>query len=391
MKIKHIAPLPSTVFNQLGWEYYISEQALGYLANELVQISKKEAEKLYEATNEVYDLFVEAGEYVLQNNLLDTLGIPKNLHVLIRHTWERENHLHLFGRFDWAGGIHEPLKLLEFNADTPTTLPETAILQWLQLKANQLDENKQFNTVYDDLVNQFIRLKQANPSKEPRILFSTLSGYPEDDNNVALLMEAAAEAGFFTDFCFVEDVTFSEFDGIFAPNQYGDLAHFGFWFKLIPWEFIAEDEPELCEILTRLVTQEKLVIVNPAYTMLFQSKGILPILAQLFPENPYLLPTFFEIPKEQTARNWVEKVVLGREGANVRFIDASGRTTDESLGDYAYQKTIFQEKTNLERDDAGYYYQAGVFFAYQASGLSFRRAKQAIMDNSAQFIGHYWE
>lgn len=57
--------------------------------------------------------------------------------------------------------------------------------------------------------------------------------------------------------------------------------NYPFWFKLIPWEYIAVDEPELAEILTKIVTAEKAVVLNPAYTMLFQSKAILKYLWEL--------------------------------------------------------------------------------------------------------------
>ena len=65
----------------------------------------------------------------------------------------------LYGRFDLAGGIdNTPIKLIEFNADTPTALFETAIVQWAILKQNNLEEESQFNTLYESLVNNFKRL-----------------------------------------------------------------------------------------------------------------------------------------------------------------------------------------------------------------------------------------
>lgn len=385
---RRIEELPKGIFSELGWDYYISEEAGNYLASDLVKITGSEADEFYKAGNTLYPMLVDAAEYVLRNNLLGTMGIPENLHTIIRHTWENDNHFHLFGRFDFAGGLDNlPIKLLEFNADTPTTLPETAILQWLQLKANHIPEDDQLNFVYDALVANFKRLKDLNSDKDPYILFSTMAGTPEDDNNVSLLMEAAYEAGFEVSFESVENVIFSEFDGIFANNEDGEPVNYPFWFKLIPWEYIAVDEPELAEILTRIVVKEKAVILNPAYTMLFQSKAILKYLWELFPKHDLLLESSFSKPRNGKA--YVEKVVLGREGANVKIVDENGQTTDEQAGDYDGQLKIYQHYADLAKDFRGNYYQAGLFYAYESCGLGFRRNNHKILNNSAQFAGHY--
>ncbi|EPW5170406.1 glutathionylspermidine synthase family protein, partial [Campylobacter coli] len=75
------------------------------------------------------------------------LGIPFNLIDAIKMSWENEVHWHLYGRFDLAGGLDgKPIKLIEFNADTPTALFESAILQWALLKQNGMDESAQFNS-----------------------------------------------------------------------------------------------------------------------------------------------------------------------------------------------------------------------------------------------------
>lgn len=384
---KRIVDLPKSIFNELGWEYYISEDAKDYLANDLVRVSEKEADGFYRAGNALYPMLVDAAEYILRNDLLGTTGIPANLHQIIRYTWENDHHFHLFGRFDFAGGIDDlPVKLLEFNADTPTTLPETAVLQWLQLKANHMNEEAQMNFVYDALVENFKRLKNLNRNKDPFILFSTMSDAPEDNNNVALLMEAAYEAGFEVSFKSIEEVIFSESDGIFANNENGDPVNYPFWFKLIPWEYIAVDEPELAEILTKIVTAEKAVVLNPAYTMLFQSKAILKYLWELYPKNEYLLESDFKKLRNKT---FVEKVVLGREGANVRIVDENGGVIEEEGGDYDDQLKVYQEYAPLAKDFRGNFYQAGVFFAYEACGLGFRRNNHKILNNSAQFVGHY--
>lgn len=389
MRKRSIAHLPNAVFQQLGWAYFVSEDAADYLTKELVQISPAEQEAFFEAGNTAYSLMVETAEYILKNGLLPTMGIPNNLHRLIQHTWEDDRQLHLYGRFDVAGGIDGlPIKLLEFNADTPTSLPETAIIQWAQLRANGIGETMQFNFVFEALTDNFRRLQSLNPEREAAILFSTLRGAPEDDHNVHVLEMAAREAGFETAFCYADEVIFSEFNGIFAPNAQGGTTQYPYWFKLIPWEFFAWDEPELLERLTRIVERGHAVVLNPAYTMLFQSKAILAHAWNRFEGHPLLLACSMEEPVGRHHYPFVEKVVLGREGSNVAIFSREGIPTAVRDGHYGDQQKVYQQLAELARDEQGFVYQAGVFFAYEACGLGFRRSKNPIIDNAAQFVGH---
>lgn len=388
MKFKNLAKAPGEVLNLEGWEWMLGEDTLPYLVNEMVVVNPREAEQYYEAANSLYEMYCEAAQHVIDHKRYDELGIPPELIPMIEHTWENENHWHLYGRFDLSGGLdRSPVKLIEFNADTATCIPETAVIQWASLKANGLENSEQFNTLYEKLVNNFIHLKSKNSDKQPAILFTTMAGYPEDDANVAVLSEAAASAGFEVDFAYIEDVEFSEDEGIFKAHDDGTFTRYDFWFKLVPWEYIAWDEPELLRILTHLVTREKTVVINPAYTLLFQSKAILKVLWEIYPYHPLLLNTS---DKPLYLRKNVEKVILGREGANIHILSPDGEVLDSRGGDYGEQKTVFQEYTDFVKDPAGRSYQAGVFFAGEACGLGYRRGGD-ILDNKAQFCGHIIE
>ncbi|MBC7891067.1 MAG: glutathionylspermidine synthase family protein [Sphingobacteriaceae bacterium] len=389
MKLKTLPLSPESQLRQIGWDWMLGTDTLPYLTHELVVVAEKEAQAYYDAANTLYDLFVEAGQHVLDANRLLELGIPANLHELIRLSWDDDRHRHLYGRFDLAGGVDgQPIKLIEFNADTATCLPETALVQWAHLKANGLDDQRQFNTLFESLVENFQVLRQQNADLTPSLLFSTIRDSPEDDANVNVLGEAAREAGFDVEYEHMDTVEFSATDGIFRQNPTnGQFEKFDFWFKLVPWESIGWDEPDLTDILTQLVRERKAVIINPAYTLIFQSKGILKVLWELFPNHPLLLQTQ-DGPFDN--RSAVEKVLFGREGANVRLLDDRGRATAEAGGEYGEQPRIYQEFVQFPKDTLGHHYQAGVFFAGEGCGLGYRRGG-AILDNTAQFCGHLIE
>jgi len=191
----------------------------------------------------------------------------------------------------------------------------------------------------------------------------------------------ADDAGFHTKFAYVDEVEFSDEEGIFFENE-----QYEYWFKLIPWEVIAVEESDLARILTKIMQNQKAIILNPAYTLMFQSKAMMKILWDLFPDHPLLLKTSFE----PLGIKQVQKPFFGREGGSVKILDAGGELIEAAEDIYEGQPAIFQEYVELPRDAAGRSYQAGVFFAYEGCGLGYRRGGE-ILDNMSKFVGHLIE
>ena len=388
INLQKLNPLSDDALEELGFTWHTDEDGSKYVSDELIQVTQSEAEAYYEAVNTLYDMFVEAAQYIIENDLFFEVGIPFNLVDAIKKSWENDVHWHIYGRFDIAGGIDgKPIKLIEFNADTPTALFESTLLQWALLKNNNMNDERQFNNIYEAIAQNFKRLITLNEDTELfnerydgwKILFSSVEGNDEEEATTRLLQQIATDAGFNTGFEFLENVRFDE-NGIFDADD----NKYEYWFKLFPWEDIAHDEPELAVILTQIMQNQKAIILNPAYTLLFQSKGIMKILYDLFPDSPYLLKTSFE-PLDGIKQ--VEKTIFGREGANTKIIDANGSVVKQNDGPYDNYKKIYQEYVDFNKDANGQKYQAGVFFAYEACGLSFRKGSE-IMDNMSKFVGH---
>ena len=118
LNLQKTTPLDTDYLESLGFVWHTDSDETSYISDELVVLSKEEAESYYAATNELYDMVVEAAEHVVENNLFHEIGIPFNLVELIKESWENDVHWHLYGRFDLAGGLDgKPIKLLEFNKD----------------------------------------------------------------------------------------------------------------------------------------------------------------------------------------------------------------------------------------------------------------------------------
>lgn len=390
VSIQKVTPLDDATLEELGFTWHTDSDGTHYVADELVTITSDEAEAYYFAANTLYDMYVEAAEHVIKNDLFFELGIPFNLIESIKKSWENDVHWHIYGRFDLAGGIDgAPIKLIEFNADTPTGLYESAVLQWALLKHNQMDEARQFNDIYQAIEANFKRLITLFDEPDNfdslydgwKILFSSAEGNDEEEVTTRLLRQIATDAGFATGFEFLQDV---QFDTEEIADSQGNP--YEYWFKLYPWEDIGTDEPDLAVLLNTIMSNQKAIILNPAYTLLFQSKGMMKILCDLFPDSPYLLKTSFE-PLEGA---YVEKRMFGREGANTKIVDASGAVIAQTEGPYGNYKPVYQEFMEFPKDSRGDHYQAGVFFAYEACGVGFRKGGK-VLDNMSKFVGHVME
>jgi glutathionylspermidine synthase len=388
IKLEKVTPISPALMEEVGMTWHTDPDGQPYIADEIVHVTEGEVDTYYEAANTLYDMFVEAAQHVIDNDLFLELDIPFNLTGQIRRSWDND-HRHLYGRFDFAGGVDGlPIKLIEFNADTPTSLFETAIVQWALLKANHMDEAAQFNVVYTSIHDNFRRLVTGEEDPEnfgqyynyQNILFSSIRDQPEDERTVRFLQQIANDAGFQTDFCYMDEVGFLEEEGIFNPQQ----TRFDYWFKLYPWEDIALQTDGINGILDDITRNTDTVILNPAYTLLFQSKGIMKVLYDLFPDSPYLLETR---PQILQGKKQVAKKMFGREGANTIIYDAAGKILREVPGEYDRYRTVYQAFAEYPKDSQGRSYQAGVFFAWEACGLGFRRGGE-ILDNLSKFVTH---
>lgn len=387
MKVSKHERLSNEFFNKINSEWLVTEEIGDYVQGDIVHVSEREVSDFYNAANQLYDMFVEAGNHIIENNLFEECKIDPNLVEMIKYTWEHNNHWHMYGRFDFAGGIDcKQIKVLEFNADTPSSVPETAIIQWAQLMNVGMDPDNQFNNIYENLVLNFEHLKELNPDKHPAVLFSHMDSW-EDRGNIEFIAQAAKEAGFEVEYRSLPEIHFSDDKkdgGVWVKYGEEEYKRFDFWFRLLPWEYLCEDEPKLIKILTKIVKNEQCVILNPAYTMLFQNKYILKILWDLFPNHPLLLETS---NKPLLNKAQVQKVLLGREGANITIFDEFNNVVEVKSGDYGKYDSIYQEYTELVVHEEQNY-QAGVFFIGEGAGLVFRRDKDKIIHDTAQFVSH---
>ncbi|WP_192821436.1 glutathionylspermidine synthase family protein [Rufibacter sp. LB8] len=371
---------------QMGWEWVVEEECQTYLSGEAVILSQASADALLEAATTLYQMMVEAVPDDLPDDFLRKMGLPERLWRGVRHSWNDDRYWHLYGRFDFAQTA-DGIKLLEFNADTATSIPETAVVQWASLAAAGKNNSQQANGLYEALVEQFRTWLGLNPELEPALLLVYLGGSKEDYTNCQVLAEAAREAGFETHVCPVDEMEVSTLGaerGIWAQIGAEQWRRFPFLFKLVPWELFAQLEPDLCADVIDLQFSRTVVIANPLYSLIFQSKGFMAWLWQQFPYHPLLLRTEFQSFSGKS----VEKPFFGREGQNITV--RQNTDISSTTGEYRNQPHIYQAWADLPRDANGYLYQAGVFWAGEGCAIGFRR-ERGIITNLSQFVAHVVE
>jgi glutathionylspermidine synthase len=213
---------------------------------------------------------------------LRRLKIPEAFWPLISESWYRDE-ASLYGRLDLSFDGRGPAKLLEYNADTPTSIFEAAVFQWTWLE--QAIERRivpadadQFNSIHERLIEAWQKLGAGS---HLHLAGSTESD--EDAGTLAYLEDTARQAGLATTLIDIEDIGWRD-DGRFVDP--GDRA-IELVFKLYPWEWMFHDA--FGERLIKAPTRW----IEPPWKAILSNKGILPLLWEMFPDHPNLLPAYF--------------------------------------------------------------------------------------------------
>jgi glutathionylspermidine synthase len=389
-RIIPLGPIPHKSLKNAGLGWLGTGGNEEYIAPAIVQLSERELQPFKEAAAQLYDLMIRAAQTVASQGRWAEVGIPPHAVNLVKYSLQHEMGQHLVCRFDFAGGLDGiPLKMLELNADTCSLMPETAIVQDLhrELEARKLPKGQAFNQLMDGLAKRLRHILQQHPDKAPALLLSGL-GHDEDWLNTEIITKAAKKAGMAdTQEIVMDRVIFSPEEGIFFELHEEEFRRYDFWFKFVPWDLIVFEETELFEILEHIIRNKLGVVLNPAFTMLLQSKGLMKIMYELEPYNPYLLKTSLT-DRDFPDRRYVRKPYFGRMGENIAFFNGSSMPDYETEGDYGHYSPIYQEIAQFNMDRKGHRYQPSIFWTGEASALCFRRQDDLILDDDAEFVGH---
>lgn len=323
-------------------------------------------------TEELHGMCLKAVEHVLENKRLGELGIPAAYWPAIEASYKNGDRT-LYGRFDLAyDGAGEP-KLLEYNADTPTSLLETAAAQWYWL-VEKFPNADQFNSLHEQLVERWKSIVPEGAS----VYFASLEDVEEDWVCVHYLMDTAQQAQLKPRYIELENIGWDPDEKVFIDNENLPIHYL---FKLYPWEMMMREEFGPNAIISGTN------FIEPIWKSILSCKAILPILWELFPGHRNLLPAYFD---QGDMTSFAKKPFYSREGANIDLVE-EGRTIASDSGPYGNEKCIYQELYKLPNFDGKYPVIGSWIVGDKAAGMCIREDSMLVTTNMSNFVPHYFE
>ncbi len=373
MRRETTAPRPDIKARMQGISMWPADDDPYYDESVAYVFSESQIETLYQASLSLERMVGEAVDHVIAKKRFQELGIPENLAIYAAEC-RRNGHPSVYGRMDLVFDGVQPPKLLEYNADTPTALFEAAVLQWEWVKA-QFPACDQFNSIHEALIAAWKKLKTQSGLNR-----LTLTGMLDEDDDrmtIAYMEDVAHQAGWRTLPMQIEDLGFDGRGFVDSEGIYVQAL-----FKLYPWDWLAQEK-----FFDHLVELDP-AVMESAWRVLASSKGLLPILWELFPNHPNLLPASFKNDAMLGPR--VSKPVLGREGSDIHFFDV----VDEPLaqtGPYATQKRIYQTYHPLPHFDGWYPVIGSWIIDGEPCGIGVREDRSRVTGLGAKFRPHRME
>ena len=193
---------------------------------------------LEDPTAEIEQLCFQVVERALSDDsVLRRLGIPEAFWDYVADSW-RNQERNLYGRMDFAYDGSGPAKLFEYNADTPTSLYESGVFQWVWLeqaieRGLIPDGSDQFNSLHEALTAAW-----ANMGVDGTLHLACCKDTEEDEGTVEYMADCARQSGLETRLIYIEDIGINT-DGRFTDLQENTIDHL---FKLYPWEWLMADD-----------------------------------------------------------------------------------------------------------------------------------------------------
>ena len=365
--------------DEVGFTFHTGDPSMGsgdapyWDESVAYEFTAAEVDELEAATEECHDRCIEAVDRVFKDReLMTRMGIPTLYHDYIQWSWARQDPS-LYGRFDFAYDGKGPPKMLEYNADTPTMVIETALMQWFWLQ----DTHKgcdQFNSLHEKLLERFGELRTIMTPGE-RFYFTGYEENEEERQTCIYLQDLAKQAGMDTDFIDLGKIGW--LDGRFVDLQDRPMKY---WFKLYPWEWITDDE------FGSYTRNDVSGIVEPIWKMILSNKGILPILHEMFPDHPNILPAKWTA--EEITTDYVAKPLLSREGANIDIV-SNGVSIERTDGIYQGRR-IYQQRANLFRQDGFNAVIGSWVVGNKAAGMIIRDSDREIVRSGSRVVPHWF-
>ena len=355
-------------FDDLGFHFHTPGETY-WDESVCYHFTSREIDEIYQATASLHQLCLRAVERIILRHEFEAFALPPCFEQQIIDSWHADSPT-LFGRFDLCYDGIGPPKLLEYNADTPTSLVEASIAQW-NWQQEVYPALDQFNLLHEKLIARWKALAKDFPA----VYFACVQDHAEDQGNLDYIRDTAIQAGIETRPIVIEELGWSATDRSFVDLEDQPIQAL---FKLYPWEWLAHEE------FGPFVPQSKMKVIEPAWKVLLSSKAILPVLWEMEPGHPNLLPC--SLAETSIPIPYVKKPRYSREGANVE-IHTNGGIIAEA-GDYGSEGFVFQAYEPLPGFDGNYPVIGSWIVGDEPAGIGVREHSKRITTNMSCFVPH---
>lgn len=332
--------------------------------------SPAEIARLESATDELWGMCLEAARWMLTTYDDRRLCLPQGSTRRMLASLEAGD-LGLHGRFDLCLTDDGTPKMLELNGDTPTMLVESAVSQWSWHEA-RFPHTDQWNSIHERLVGAWRRRVAAG---QDEIHFAGLLDLVEEASTLAYLADTAAQAGATTSLFHLADLGFDVDARRFVDGHTNPVSA---CYKLYPWEDM------LTEPFAPQIESGGVRWIEPLWRSALSTKALLAALWHLYPDHPYLLPTYLDSPRRMT--DYVAKPFFGREGAAIR-VHAEGQAWTHP-GEQHDEPTCFQQWCPLPYFEGNRPVIGAWVVDGHAAGMGIRESDGPITDGRARFVPH---
>ncbi len=384
---RHVGPLWrdwKKVADTLGYDYHTTPKGVCAWGDGLAySFSNMEIDQICDVTEDLHHLCLRVVNRVVgDERLLDLFGIPHGLRDYIRTIWGSidQSSQYLLGRMDLAIGRDGRVKLLEYNADTPSTAIETAMVQWQWLKA-MCPSKDQFNSLHEDLTARFKTLFDSRrgvpfTASSRKIWFAPYPDSLEDYRHCEYYAELARQVGFETQIVVLDHIGYRSDQQFVLGDTPIDILY-----KIYPWEMMVQDQ------FASVIPLTQTLFLEPIWKMILSNKALLPTLWDMYPNHPNLLRAQWT---SNGMSSYVEKRIFSREGQNITIVK-DGVEMARTGGRYDQYTPVYQEYLEIREYDGFVPVIGSWIVGDKPAGMIVRESAEMITRNTSACIPHYIE
>ena len=376
-----------------------------YALNDCLVLDSSDVARIRDATEAVDAIFRKTNRLLrtLPDETLRLLGFPEASLPYIRdHAIPQET---IIGRYDWI--FHgTDLKLMEFNADTPTFIKELFDVNRYVTEAFHLtDPNESSRALLQIELRKAViaAWQRLNRDGSPKIVFTAHADNIEDKWTARFLQEMLDLP---SEFVPLHELLVDETSVRTPSGEPIDVLYR----QTYPIEHLIDDraaDGDLIGLRLLDLNHNKFVsLLNPLSAFLMQSKGVQALIWELSETDTYFslderdvirtyfLPTFLEAEPLLGHTAYVKKPAFGREGDSVILYDETGQPFHrEALQTYADETAVYQQfyelptrLTETVNGPTSTHYMIGCFCLNGTAAALGARAGSKITNNQSYYL-----